>query len=65
MKFASPAQVTKDAAQLQQITSKTDPPAIWVGEPLQVSILAKNLRGYIYDSLDLDTYGAYTMYMAK
>jgi len=62
MKNAPRNVLIKDARIVQHITSQVDPPAIWTAEPLQVTILAKNLHGFIYNPGDLRTYYFYTMY---
>jgi peptide/nickel transport system substrate-binding protein len=62
MKNAGAALLASDARKLQDITGRVDPPAIWIDEPAQVSVLAHNLRGYVFNPLDLQTYGYYPMY---
>lgn len=62
MKTASPEVLVKDAHKLQDITSRVDPPAIWLDEPAQINVVAHNLRGYVFNPLDLQTYGFYPMY---
>ena len=51
-----------DAKQLQDITSRVDPPAIWTDEPAQVTVLAHNLQGYVFNPLDVQVYLFYPMY---
>jgi hypothetical protein len=64
MKDAPPEVLVRDAHTLQDISGRVDPPAIWIDEPAQVSVLAHNLRGYVFNPLDLETYGFYPMYRA-
>jgi peptide/nickel transport system substrate-binding protein len=62
MKSAEPARVTADAKKIQDITSRVDPPAIWLAEPAQTTILAHNLQGYVFNPLDVQVYSFYPMY---
>ncbi len=62
MKYAPPERLVRDAHKLQDLTSRVDPPAIWRAEPAQVNVLAHNLRGFVFNPLDLQTYGFYPMY---
>jgi peptide/nickel transport system substrate-binding protein len=51
-----------DLAHKMQAAQAADPAAIWMDEPAQVTILAKNLQGYVFNPVKLQTYGFYTMY---
>jgi peptide/nickel transport system substrate-binding protein len=51
-------------AHRMQEAQAADPAAIWLVEPAQVTILARNLQGYIFNPVKLQTYGFYTMYRA-
>jgi len=62
MKVAAPAKLVSDAHALQEITSHTDPAAIWTDEPAQVTALAHNLQGYVFNPLDVQVYSFYSMY---
>lgn len=62
MKTASPDKIRSDARTLQDITSRVDPPAIWIAEPAQVTVLAHNLQGYVFNPLDVQIYSFYPMY---
>ena len=62
MKNAGRETLVSDAHKLQNITSEQDPPAIWTDEPAQVTILAKNLQGYVFNPLVLQTYYFYPMH---
>lgn len=62
MKNAPAAVLIRDAHTLQNITSRVDPPAIWLSEPAQVSVLARSLQGYVFNPLQLKTYYFYTMH---
>jgi peptide/nickel transport system substrate-binding protein len=47
---------------IQDITSRQDPPAIWLAEPAQVSVFRKDIKGYVFNPLEVQTYGFYTLY---
>jgi peptide/nickel transport system substrate-binding protein len=47
---------------IQDITGRQDPPAIWLAEPAQVSIFRKDIKGYTFNPLEVQTYGFYTLY---
>jgi peptide/nickel transport system substrate-binding protein len=51
-----------DAHKLQDITGRVDPPALWLDEPAQATILARSLKGYVFNPLELQTYYFYTMH---
>jgi len=52
----------KDARKLQDITSRLDPPAIWTEEPAQVTVVAKSLKGFVFNPLNIQVYYYYTMH---
>jgi len=62
MKQAEPAKLIADAKQVQEITTHTDPAAIWLAEPGQVNIVASSLKGYVFNPLDVQVYSFYPMY---
>jgi len=62
MKYAAPSRLRSDAYQMQDITDRVDPPAIWRAQPAEVNVLAHNLHGFEFNALDLQTYGFYPMY---
>ncbi|MGH2387870.1 MAG: ABC transporter substrate-binding protein [Chloroflexota bacterium] len=62
MKNADRPSLISDAKQLQNITSQQDPPAIWLDEPAQVSVMAANLKGFVFNPLSIDTYDFYTLH---
>jgi hypothetical protein len=45
-----------------QAAQAADPAAIWIAEPAQASVLVKNLQGYVFNPVKLQTYGFYSMY---
>jgi peptide/nickel transport system substrate-binding protein len=45
-----------------QAAQAADPAAIWIAEPAQASVLVKNLQGYVFNPVKLQTYGFYRMY---
>ena len=62
MKNAAPELLVSDAHKLQDITGRVDPPALWTDEPAQVTILARSLKGYVFNPLELQTYYFYSMH---
>lgn len=61
MKTAGGEELVSLAHQMQQAQAM-DPSAIWTDEPAQVTILAHNLQGYVFNPVKLQTYGFYSMY---
>jgi peptide/nickel transport system substrate-binding protein len=61
MKTAGGETLVSLSHQMQEAQAK-DPAAIWTVEPAQITILAKNLHGYIFNPVKLQTYGFYSMY---
>ena len=57
-----PRGVDPDARTLQDITSRVDPPSIWTAQPAVVSVTARDLKGYVYNALEVNTYNYYAMY---
>ena len=62
MKYANRATLIRDAYQLQDITSRVDPPCIWLDEPTAVTILAANLKGVVFNPLGVDLFNFYAMH---
>lgn len=62
MKTAARERVVSDAYKLQDLTGRVDPSAIWAYQPTDVTIMVKNLQGYVFNPLAIQTYGFYTMY---
>jgi peptide/nickel transport system substrate-binding protein len=62
MKNANPETLVSAAYTLQDITGRQDPPSIWIAEPAEVTILNKNVQGYVFNPLVLQTYQFYPMY---
>ena len=62
MKDADQSTLVRDATQLQDVTGRQDPPAIWVAEPAQVTVMAKSLKGFVANPIELNTYGFYTLH---
>ncbi len=62
MKNAGPEDLVRYAHQLQDITSRVDPPSIWTDENAQVTVLASSLQGYVFNPLELQTYYFYSMH---
>ena len=61
MKSAGGEQLISLAHRMQEAAA-LDPSAIWVDEPAQVTILAKNLHGYVFNPVELQTYDFYSLY---
>ncbi len=64
MKNAGPEALVGLSRQLQDVSGRQDPAAIWIDEPAQVTILSKNLHGYVFNPVELQTYDFYGMYRA-
>ncbi len=62
MRYADSATVIKYAKVLQDLVGRVDPPAIWVAEPAQTTVLAANLHGYVPNPIELRTFYFYTMH---
>ncbi len=62
MKYASGEQLAAYAHQMQDITSRVDPPAIYIAEPAQVNILSKSLKGFFFNPLQIRTFYYYWLY---
>ena len=62
MKATTLAREVSDAHALQNITSRVDPPAIWVAEPAEVTTVAHTLQGYVPNPIDIQIYSFYPMY---
>jgi ABC-type transport system substrate-binding protein len=62
MKSASGAALTDAAHTLQDITGRVDPPAIWVSEPLEVTVMAHSLKGFVPNPLAVRLYYFYSLY---
>jgi ABC-type transport system substrate-binding protein len=62
MKYAGRTLLIRDAQKLQGITGRVDPPALWIAEPAEVTILARSLKGYVFNPLEPHTYYFYTMH---
>jgi peptide/nickel transport system substrate-binding protein len=62
MKNADTSTLVRLAKQLQDITGRQDPPAIWAAEPQQTVVMAKNLQGYVANPVELRTFYFYTMH---
>ncbi len=61
MKTASGEALISAAHRLQDITGRLDPPAIWVAEPLEVTVVARSLKGFVPNPLAVRLYYFYGM----
>ena len=62
MRNAGGAAIVPLARQLQDITGRQDPPAIWAAEPAQATVLARDLHGFISNPIEVRTFYFYTMH---
>jgi ABC-type transport system substrate-binding protein len=62
LQYDGPEKLRSDARRLQDVTTRVDPAMILTDEPAQVSILAHNLHGYVFNPLDLQTFDFYALY---
>lgn len=63
MKNADTSTLVPLAKQLQDLTGRQDPPAIWAAEPQQTVVMARNLQGYVANPVELRTFYFYTMHL--
>jgi peptide/nickel transport system substrate-binding protein len=50
------------AHQLQDITGRVDPPAIWTHQLQDVTVLARGIKGFAFNTLTIGTYNFYDMH---
>lgn len=62
MEYADHEKLISDSAKLQDITGRVDPACIWAAEPAQATVLAANLRNYVFNPVELRTFYFYEMY---
>jgi hypothetical protein len=62
MQLAGGSRLIQLAHKLQDLTGRVDPPAIWVAEPAEVTVMRANLKGYIFNPLNLQVYNFYQMH---
>jgi hypothetical protein len=62
MKTARGAELVAAAHALQDLTGRVDPPAIWVSEPLEVTVAARSLEGFVPNPLAVRLYYFYGLY---
>ena len=62
MKYAGREQLAGLTRRLQDITGRTDPPAIWVDQPLEVTVLARKVQGFTYNALVQHTFDFYHLH---
>jgi peptide/nickel transport system substrate-binding protein len=62
MKVESGARLIADSRAMQDITSRVDPPAIYIAEPAQVNVFAKSLKGFVSNPLQIRTFYYYWFY---
>lgn len=62
MKNADREDLVKYAYQMQDITSRVDPPAVYFAEPAQVTVMAHSLKGFVFNPLQIRTFYFYWFY---
>jgi peptide/nickel transport system substrate-binding protein len=62
MEYASGETLIGLAHQLQDITGRVDPPAIWIEQPLAVTVLARGIKGFVFNALTEGTYDFYALH---
>jgi peptide/nickel transport system substrate-binding protein len=62
MQSAGRSSLLQLAKRLQDLTGRVDPPAIWMAEPAQVTVMQKTLKGYVFNPLALQTYDFYQLH---
>lgn len=62
MKNAGGSRLLQLARNLQDMTGRVDPPAIWMSEPAQVTVMQKSLKGFVFNPLALQTYDFYQLH---
>ena len=63
MKSAGGEELISLAHKMQEAQA-LDPASIWFDEPAQVTVMAKSLRGFIFNPVELQTYDFYHLYRA-
>ena len=56
------SKLLKDSATLQNLTSQVDPPALWLDEPAQVTVMRSNLKGLFANPLFIQVYDFYALH---
>jgi peptide/nickel transport system substrate-binding protein len=62
MQYASGSTLVNLAHQMQAITGRVDPPAIWVSQQEDVTVLAHGLKGFVFNALTIGTYDFYALH---
>lgn len=62
MESASGETLISLAHHLQDITGRVDPPAIWIEQPLAVNVLARGIKGFVFNGLTEGTYDFYALH---
>jgi peptide/nickel transport system substrate-binding protein len=62
MKYAGREKLAGLAQRLQDVTGRIDPPAIWVDQPLEVTVMARHLQGFTYNALVQHTFDFYQLH---
>ena len=62
MKNANRETLIRNAQRIQDITSRQDPPALWLDEPAQVAVTTSSLKGLLINPLTVLTYDFYALH---
>jgi len=62
MKNANRETLIHNAQKIQDITSRQDPPALWLDEPAQVAVTTSSLKGLLINPLTVLTYDFYALH---
>jgi peptide/nickel transport system substrate-binding protein len=62
MQYASGATLLGLSHTLQDITGRVDPPAIWTHQSQDVTVLARTIKGFTFNTLSIGTYDFYALH---
>lgn len=56
------AKLLADSRKLQDLTTRVDPPALWLAEPAQVTVMRSTLKGFVPNPLFIQVYDFYALH---
>jgi peptide/nickel transport system substrate-binding protein len=62
MQYASGPTLISLAHTLQDVTGRVDPPAIWTHQLQDVTVLARGIKGFVFNTLSIGTYDFYALH---
>lgn len=62
MKNDGRERLISDAHKLQDIVTRVDPSSLWLDEPAQVAVMRANLKGYVFNPIELGVFTFYPMH---